>query len=570
MPYDLVVRNGSVVDGSGSPPFRADVAIHDGTIVSIGRVSELGREEIDAEGHVVTPGFIDGHTHMDAQVMWDSLGTCSCWHGVTTVVMGNCGFTLAPARPNERHLVMRSLERAEDISRAAMAEGIEWCWETFPEYLAAVDRLPKGINYAANIGHSALRTWAMGERAFAEASTDDDLVEMERELRSALSAGAIGFTTSLNPLHQTSDGRPVASRLASWDEVTRLVSVMGEAGAGIFELAQPPESQSPDDEERARYFDRLRSLALDTGVPVTFGTLPNRPRFADQLACIDATVAAGGRMFGQSHSRGIWGVLSFKTSLAFDRLPEWRQVRDRSLEEQRELLLDGAVRQRLIDAAHRGDYSGVAGAEPRPPDFELLCAFDHPLPPHTSIAELARRRAVDPVELMIDLALESDFEQLFIQPFARYDDADIVAVMKHPGTVMTFSDSGAHVSQIMDSSIQTHLLAYWVRERQAFTLQEAVRMVTSAGALAWGFSDRGLVREGLVADLNVFDPERIGPEMPIVVADLPAGAKRLRQEAAGILATVVGGQIVHRDGQHTGALPGRLLRGPRAGRRATA
>ena len=233
MAYDLIVRNGTVLDGSGLPRYRADVGVRHGRIAAIGRLREPAREVIDAEGHVVAPGFVDGHTHMDAQVFWDPLGTCSCWHGVTSVVMGNCGFTLAPCGPRDRHLVMRNLERAEDISAAAMDAGIEWTWTTFPEFLDRLATLPKGINYAAYVGHSALRTYAMGERAFEQAAGEDDLRAMERELRDALRAGAMGFTTSRSPSHETMDRRPVASRLAAWDEVRRLVGVMGEMNAGI-------------------------------------------------------------------------------------------------------------------------------------------------------------------------------------------------------------------------------------------------------------------------------------------------------------------------------------------------
>ena len=220
------------------------MGVRRGRIATVGRIRERGAEEIDAEGHVVTPGFIDGHTHMDAQVLWDPLGTCSCYHGVTSVVMGNCGFTLAPARADQRHLVVRNLERAEDISADAMAQGIEWTWETFPEYLDTLDRIPKGINYAAHIGHSALRTWAMGERAFEDEASPDDLAVMARELRDALRAGAIGFTTSRTNNHETADDRPVASRLASWSEVEALVGVMGEVGTGMFEIAQEPAARS--------------------------------------------------------------------------------------------------------------------------------------------------------------------------------------------------------------------------------------------------------------------------------------------------------------------------------------
>ncbi|HEX4219744.1 MAG TPA: amidohydrolase family protein [Acidimicrobiales bacterium] len=265
MAYDLVIRNGTVVDGSGGSSFRADVAVSGDRIAEIGRITERGRSEVDADGQVVTPGFVDGHTHMDAQVLWDPLGTCSCWHGVTTVVMGNCGFSLAPVRSDARELVVRNLEQAEDISPAALAAGISWGWETFAEYLDEVDRQPKGINYAAYVGHSALRTWAMGERAFEEEANDDDLGRMELELEAAMRAGAIGLTTSRSRNHTTSDDRPVASRLASWTEVQRLVAVLGRVRAGVFELALEQAARSRDPERQSEFLDRLGGLALDTG-----------------------------------------------------------------------------------------------------------------------------------------------------------------------------------------------------------------------------------------------------------------------------------------------------------------
>ncbi len=561
MTHDLVIRGGRVIDGSGMPEYRADVAVDDGRIVAVGRVHERGREEIDAEGHVVTPGFIDGHTHMDAQVFWDQLGTSSCWHGVSTVVMGNCGFTLAPVNTGAEALVVRNLERAEDIAPAALAAGINWSWQSFREYLDAVDRVPKAINYAANVGHSALRTWAMGEEAFERTASDDELAAMEGELRDAMDAGAIGFTTSQSDQHETSDNRPVASRLASFDETRRLVEVMGELGTGIFEITPSPKSGSPDPDVREEYRAWLRDLAVETGVPITFGLGAVKPRCYEQLDLIDSTAAAGGRMFGQTHSRGVSVVLSFKTTLPFDRLAEWAEVRRLPLDEQQIALKDPAVRARLVHAAHHGDYGRPIGAEARKPNFEIVSVFRQPVPPNPTVADLARERGVDPVELMIDLALETNFEQFFVQPLTHSEPEDLKAVMKHPRTVMTFSDSGAHVSQIVDCSIQTHLLAHWVRDRQDFTLEEAVRMLTLVPAMAWEFADRGLVREGLIADLNVFDPDCVGPAMPTLEHDLPGGARRLIQRATGFRATVVRGQVVLRDGAHTGALPGALLRG---------
>jgi N-acyl-D-aspartate/D-glutamate deacylase len=565
MPHDLVVKNGMLIDGSGLPGYRADVAVQRGRIVSIGRIREGAREVIDADGLVVAPGFVDGHTHMDAQVFWDPLGTCSCWHGVTSVVMGNCGFSLAPCGEKDKHLVVRNLERAEDISGEAMAAGIEWTWTTFPEFLDTLDRLPKGINYSAYMGHSALRTYVMGERAFEQAATEDDLRAMERELGDAVRAGAMGFTTSRSPIHETPEGRPVASRLATWQEVRRLVGVMGELNAGIFELAGEAAGRSLEDAAAFReYHVRLRDLAVDTGVPVTFGNFSRLEApevWRHYMRLLDETAAAGGRMFAQVHSRGLNVVLSFKTQLPFDNLPAWKPFRALPLAEQLRQLRDPAVKRRLVAGAHDAPDRRTLGTEARPFPYEWIFLYDQVQGPHRTLDEIARERGVDPAEALIDLALERDLERFFIHPVANERQDTVLEMMRHPRAVVTFSDSGAHVSQIIDSSLQTHLLSHWVRERQAFTLEQAVRMLTLVPATHWGFADRGLVREGFAADLVVFDPDTIAPELPEVVHDLPAGARRLTQRARGIAATVVNGEVLLRDGKHTGALPGRLLRG---------
>ena len=361
MVFDLVVRNGTVIDGSGQAGYRADVGIHNGMIAQIGRIRERGTtEDLDAEGMAVTPGFVDGHTHMDAQVMWDGLGSSSCWHGITTVVMGNCGFTLAPTRMGAENLVVSNLERAEDISAMAMAAGIDWSWETFPEYLDAVDRRPKAINYVAQVGHSALRTWAMGPRAFEGLGTDQDVREMEHQLRDALRAGAFGFTTSRSPNHETAEGQPVASRFASWEEVERLVHVLGAVNGGVFELSQEPAAYSADPIEREEYQRRLLHLSVDADVPITFGVGSTA-----QLPYLERVSEAGGRMFGLAHSRGICLMLSFRSRLPFDRLPVWREVRSQPLERQRVLLSDLGTRQRLVEAARAAEFGRAIGADPR-------------------------------------------------------------------------------------------------------------------------------------------------------------------------------------------------------------
>jgi N-acyl-D-aspartate/D-glutamate deacylase len=568
MQYDLLIKNGTVIDGSGMPRFRADVGIVHGKIAAIGKIRDGAKQVLDAEGHVVAPGFIDGHTHMDAQVFWDPLGTCSCWHGITSVVMGNCGFSLAPCPEKDKLLVMRNLERAEDISPEAMNAGIKWSWTTYPEYLDAVDRLPKGINYTAYIGHSALRTYVMGERAFTDAATAGDLEAMKREVRDAIRAGAIGFTTSRTRNHQTPDGQPVASRLAQWDEVQQLVGVMGDLGAGVFEIAGEDTDINPD--LRDDYLGRLKALAVETGVPTTFGVFHRRyapDLWRQYLATIDDTAAAGGRMFAQVHSRSINVVLSFQTVTPFDKLPVWRDIRKLPLAEQEAKLRDPDIRRQLVEAVHQTprESKGV-GAEPRKANFKWLWVMDKATPPYRSVAELAEEQNKDPVEVFIDLSLAKNLKQFFLQPLVNENEEYALEMMKHPRAVVTFSDSGAHVSQIMDSSLQTHLLSYWVRTKQAVTLEEAVKMLSFVPASQWGLNGRGLLREGWNADVVVFNSDTIAPMMPELVYDLPAGARRLKQKAAGILATVVNGEVVLRNNEHTGALPGQLLRGPLARR----
>lgn len=560
--YDLVIRDGTVVDGSGLSTYRADVGIVGDRIATVGRIRERGARELDATGLVVSPGFIDGHTHLDAQLFWDPYAGSSCWQGVTTVVMGNCGFSLAPASERHKALVVRNLERAEDIDGTAMAAGIEWSWDTFPEYLDTIDRIPKGVNCAANVGHSALRTWAMGERAFTEPGTDDDIATMVAQLEASLRAGAIGLSTSRNENHETSDDRPVASRLASWDEVCILVETMGRLGVGMFEFAAEGPG-SPEKLPRDEVNRRFRDLAVATQVPFTFGLMATQPAGAEMLALLDDTSARGGRMIGQTHCRGISVLMSLKTRLPFDVLPEWSKLRAQPLDEQLRLLRDPARREVLVREGREGDYSGWrgVGAEPRKPDFDGIKVYVRGLPPMPSINDVARERGIDPVEVMIDLCVETGGEQLFMQPSRHPQDPELlVEVMRHPSTVMTFTDSGAHLSQISDSSLHTYLLGHWVRNQQQFTLAEAIRMITFAPALAWGFADRGLVREGMAADLNVFDAATIGPQPPTLRDDLPGGGRRLFQGASGIKATVCNGQISMLDGEPTGALSGRLLR----------
>ena len=561
--HDLVIRDGWVVDGAGTPRFRGDVAVKEGRIVRIGRIAERARRTIDAEGHVVAPGFVDGHTHMDAQIFWDPLGSCSSYHGVTSVVMGNCGFTLAPCAERDAGFVFRNLERAEDISPDAMQAGIEWSWETFPEFLDTIDALPKGIHYAGYIGHSALRTYVMGERAFTEQATSGELARMCALAKEAVEAGAMGFSTSRTPNHVTADDRPVASRVADWDEVRAIVCAVGETGRGVFEIAGEAPGRSP---ERLRdYHERLRDLAVDSGVTQTWGMFSTRraPEYwRPYFDLVEETAAAGGRIFVQVHSRALNTMLSFETQMPFDHWDVWRDIRGLPLAEQQAKLRDPSLRAKLVEVANGPrPERRIVGVEARPPDWDWFFVLDSMLGEQRRLADIAAERGMDPVDLMIELALQKDLKQFFCQPAANEDQDHVLEMMRHPRSVVTFSDSGAHVSQIMDSSLQTHLLGYWVREREALTLEEGVRQLTSIPAANWGMHDRGLLREGMNADLVVFDPDTVGPRMPEVVHDLPGGAKRLKQVANGIRNTVVAGEVFLENNEHTGALAGRLFRG---------
>lgn len=470
MSYDLVIRNGHVVDGSGLASYRADVGVSGGRIATIGRINERGRHDIDAEGHVVTPGFIDCHTHMDAQIFWDPVGANSCWHGVTTALMGNCGFTIAPGSADQRELLVRNLERAEDISGAAMAAGIDWSWADFAQYLDALDGLPKGINYAAQVGHSAVRCHVMGERAFTEPANADDLAEMTRHVRLALGSGGWGFTTSRTIHHQTPDGAPVASRLATWDEVEHLLRTAATLGRSAYQYVE-----DVDPGRKAEREAELIALAAETGLTFVIAALRDAER---TLAFLDRAAAAGANYVGVTHPRGICNWASFLTRTPFDGLDGWREVRTRPLDEQRVLLKDPAVRERLVHAALHAELADGTGAEARRPDYDQMRVLVSPTPPWPTVNELAAERGVDPVTLILDLAVEADLDRFFVQPLGPFDPDDVAELLAHPRTVTGFSDSGAHVSQMADASITTHVLAYWVRQREAFSFEEAVRSMT--------------------------------------------------------------------------------------------
>ena len=568
MTFDLLIRNGTLVDGSGMPRYRADVGIKQGRIAEIGRISSPADEMFDAEGMIVAPGFIDGHTHMDAQVAWDPAGSCSCWHGVTSVVMGNCGFALAPCKPAAREWFAECLEAVEDIPKEAMVSGIDWRWETFPEYLAAVESFPKAINYAAYIGHSALRMYAMGDRALDEEASDDDLNVMANLVQEALRAGAMGLSSSRSTTHIRPDGGPVASRIGNWAEIAHLVHAMAELNAGIFQVGPDVSGGAA---QRA-CLDELAKIAVSSGRPLMLGVFstsqgdrPNPPEY--QFEWMDRIAAEGGRVLGQATTKSINAVFSLKSYLPFDALPVWRDIRSLSAKEQKVRFRDRDTRAGLV-AAEAGmqprstefQGGGAATTNPYKPDYANLFPMFDVNWDDPSIEELAQSSGRHPVEVMLDLMAENE-DLVFVQPLVNETPDEVRRLLKSPRSLATFSDSGAHVCQEMGSSLQTHLLSYWVRTRQAFTLEEAVRMLTFDNASAWGMHDRGLLRPGFTADIVVFDETTVRPCLPTVQHDLPGGARRLVQKADGIAATVVNGAVTLRDGEPTGAHPGQLIRG---------
>src|SRR5258705_4959644 len=452
MSLDLLIRNGTIVDGSGAARYRGDVGIKDGRIVEVGRVGSLAERTIDADGLIVAPGFVDGHTHMDAQVAWDPIGSCSCWHGVTTVIMGNCGFALAPCRPEEREWFAGCLTAVEDIPTEAMLTGIDWMCETFREYLANVDRLPKAINYGACIGHPALRMYVMGKRALSEVATEDDLARMAAAVREAMRAGAMGFSSSRSTTHVTPDDTPVASRIAEWSEVDRLVGAMAEVGAGIFQVGPDISGGAA---QRA-FLARLKRVALESGRPVMFGTIASRQGddrnpWTYQLEYLDECAAAGARVWGQTTTRSINAIFSLKSYLPFDVLPAWRELRRLPLAEQKARLADPATRRALVAEEARMKprdhvYQGGGAGTTEPPrahhrNLFVMKGGDGNDP---TVAQLSTQLRRHPVEVMIDLVLEND-DQVFVQPLVNEDPDHVLGMLRHARTLATFSDSGAHV-----------------------------------------------------------------------------------------------------------------------------
>jgi N-acyl-D-aspartate/D-glutamate deacylase len=557
MAHDLVIRNGLVLDGTGAEAVPADVAIDGDRVSAVGEVPDRGHRELDADGAYVTPGFVDVHTHLDAQLAWDPLATSSCWHGVTTVVMGNCGMAFAPCKPADRRFLAEVMESVEDIPADSIMEGLDWSWESYGGYLDALDRMPKGVNVGGMVGHCALRWYAMGERSQStDPATDEDISTMVALADEALAAGALGISTSRTLLHRAPGRKFVPGTFADRRELLALGGVLGRQRRGVFESV-PSFVGGPDDP--GDELEVLVEMAGTTGRPVTFTIMQEHVAPGRHTAILERVAgarSAGVPVFPQTTARsiGIWfGLVNYTP---FDRARPWHALWGKPLAEKLALLADPAERARLVD-----------GVAERAPNYPLDAIYVVPpgdaryeFGPDETLAAVAARRGTTPVELFIDLCLETEGRQLLLWPFLNDDTAAVEELLRSPFTVLGLADAGAHVGQIMDASQPTWFLGNWVRDKEVCSLGEAVRRLTSAPAELFGIAGRGTLAPGARADVNVFDLEAMGLPQPEFVHDFPGGAGRFIQRGRGYRYTLVNGQVFMEAGEHTGALAGQTVR----------
>ena len=561
--HELVVRGGTVIDGTGADRRVADVAIDGGVVTEVGQVADPGEQEIDATGMLVTPGFVDIHTHYDGQVSWDPLLTPSSWHGVTTVVMGNCGVGFAPVRPDRHDWLISLMEGVEDIPGSALAEGIDWTWESFPEYLDAIDATPHAIDIGTQVPHGALRAYVMGERAAADVdATPEEVAEMARLTREAVLAGALGFTTSRTRAHKSADGSYIPTLGAPADELLAIAAGMGATGEGVFEIVS-------DFIDFDAEFGLMRAMAETTGRPlsITFAQNDRNPHLWKKLLeCVEEAVGEGIPMRLQVSGRPIGLLMGWQTSMhPFIGHPAYKAIASLPLPERVARLRDPELRAQLVAERTDGRPAGTAGEFHKmfplgePPDYEPA--------PETSIAAIAAREGRRPAEVAYDRMLQSDGQEMLYFPLLNYSQMDLEPtreLLEHPLTVLGLSDGGAHCGVICDASLPTSMLIHWGRDRtrgDKLGLEWLVQSQTRDTARAVGLKDRGVLAPGMRADLNVIDFDALTLGRPEMVFDLPAGGRRLVQKAEGYVATVVAGEVTFRHGEHTGALPGRLIRG---------
>ncbi len=545
MAHDLVIRGGFIVDGTGAPGRTGDLSVSGGRIAEVGTVSGRGTREVDARGLVVAPGFIDPHTHYDAQLTWDPSASCTSWHGVTTIVTGNCGFTMAPCRPQDRLTLMKMLEYVEGMSLEAMQKGIQWEFETFREYLDALDRLPLWVNVAPLIGHSAVRQFVMGDAAWEREATSDELERMGAEVSRAMTDGAIGFSSTTNMNHVGDRGRPVPSRLGTDHELEYLAGVMGSSGRGIVELTIG--GSRPN---RVAEVDRYMELARAARRPVTMVSVRHNPGRPDEHRQILAKVEAAWREGLHLHPQGtcspLTSTFTITNGFVFGRYKVWRRVLEAKPSEWRAILADPAFRAEFRETVGRtalfnGDIAPLRIKRVVKPDLQGFTG--------RTVVELARDTGKDVVDAFFDLALEDDFRTEFLAATMNTDAGAVAEIFMHPTAVLGLSDAGAHITMFSEAGQTSQLLGHWVRERQALSLEAAVRLITAAPAAIFGIPDRGRLAPGLAADITVFDPKTIACHEEEIVHDMPDGGPRYVSRASGIQWSFVNGQPIIRDGR---------------------
>jgi N-acyl-D-aspartate/D-glutamate deacylase len=564
--FDLVIRGGVVYDGTGADGVVADVAVKDGRIVEIGAVSGVGAEEIDARDRIVTPGFVDVHTHYDGQAVWSDRLTPSSWHGVTTAVMGNCGVGFAPCRPEDRDALVALMEGVEDIPAAVMHEGLPWQWETFPEYLDTLDAQSRDIDLCALVPHAPVRVYIMGRRALRlEPATTDDIAAMRAIVAEGVRAGAFGVSTSRTIAHRSLAGDPTPTLLARESEILGLTTALADAGRGVFEIVG--ENSDP---EVVGEFQMIRRALERTGVPGVFsllqsGSQPDNDKWRELMAFADAAIADGVSLRPVVAPRSISLLLGLEGSQnPFSGTATYSRIAHLDLPDRVRLMRDPDVRAQIL-ADDPTEFSTFPLMQRIP--YTNMFRFGDP-PNYTPSAQdsldaIARRQRRTPAEVAYDVLLERDGMGFIFVPFANYASGDLSVceeMLANPNTIMGLGDGGAHVGFILDAGFPTWLLTHWVREKQRFPLAEGIRRLTSDTADCIGLSDRGRIAVGLRADLNVIDFDRLDFGSVFVGYDLPAGGKRLLQRASGYDATVVAGRVTQRDGEDTGERPGRLVR----------
>lgn len=564
---DIIIRGGLVVDGSGREPVRADVAITDDRIVEVGRVEAVGRREIDAAGAVVAPGFVDIHTHYDGQATWDRQLAPSSLHGVTTVVMGNCGVGFAPVRERDHDRLIDLMEGVEDIPGVALHEGLTWEWESFPEYLDYLDARTYDIDLAAQIPHSALRVYAMGERAAARvSSTEVETLRMAEMARAAIEAGALGFSTSRTMGHKSTSGELIPSYDAGGEELLAIVRAVGRSGQGVVQLVD-------DFLESEEELELIRRLAAESGRPVSVSlaySSVDALHYRDFLSFLDRANSDGLSITAQSAVRGIGILMGLENTLhPFMTNPVWRELADLPVEFQLKRMREPEMRERILTAQTAERDPNLIGGR-LIYKWEIMYPMQDPpnYEPHpsTSIAAQARSTGRTPEEIAYDVMVSHDGPRMLCVYAVNYVDGNLDAVhemLSHPHTLPGLSDGGAHVGSVCDASFPTTLLTHWTRDRagERLSLSYAIQRQCRDTARAVGLLDRGVLAPGYRADINVIDMDRLSLGTPRVVYDLPAGGRRMIQEASGYLHTFVAGVETHRDGKRTGATPGRLVRG---------